>query len=228
MHSLIVVPARGGSKGIPKKNIYPVNGKPLLEYTLDVFEKANIDGRLVVSTDSDEIAEVARKYKSAIVLSRPEDISTDNASTESALIHALRCMEETYGDKFDTVITAQPTSPFRKAETIKRFVKQFFERYEDIDSQITLTETRSDFWVKDEKKNYMRLFPNAPRRRQERAPLYIENSMLYITKTQVLRQTNSVLGMRVGGFVIDDVEGLDINEMRDIELAEFYLRNGRY
>lgn len=167
MNSLIVVPAQGGSKGIHKKNIYPVNGKPLLEYTLEVFEKAEIDGRVVVSTDSEEIAEVAGKYKNVIVIPRPEEIATDKASTEAALIHALNYMQENYNEEYDTVITAQPTSPFRTVETIEKFVAEFQKKYQEIDAQITLTETRSDFWVRDADSNCTRLFPNAPRRRQE-------------------------------------------------------------
>ena len=225
MHSLIVVPARGGSKGIPKKNIYPLNGKPLLEYTLEAFLKAGVEGALAVSTDCDEIAQVARKYKDVIVIKRPDELSTDTASTETALLHALEVMERENHETFDAVITAQPTSPLRKPETIRRFVSEFEEQGRDFDSQLTFTETKSDMWVKDSDGRFVRLFPNAPRRRQERESLYVENSMLYITRVQTLKESGSVLGNRVRGFLIDDVEGLDINEWQDLALAEHYLIN---
>ena len=224
MRNLIVVPARGGSKGIPKKNIYPINGKPLLEYTLDVFVRAKLNGVIVVSTDSEEIAEVARKYEEVVVIKRPDELSVDNSRTEDALLHALDVIEESTGDVFDTIITAQPTSPLRTVETIQNFVNTFEDNYKKYDAQLTFTETKADMWRKDEQGQFMRLFPEAPRRRQERESLYVENSMLYITKVQALRDTQSVMGSKVGAFVIDEIEGLDINELNDIYLTEFYLK----
>ena len=95
MQKLIVIPARGGSKGIPGKNIYPINGKPLLEYTLEVIKKACLDNTdVVVSTDSDSIKKVVQKYIYIDIVDRPKDISGDNAKTEEALLHALSIMEE--------------------------------------------------------------------------------------------------------------------------------------
>ena len=95
MKYLIVIPARGGSKGISLKNIYPINGKPLLEYTLDVSLSANLkDTDIVVSTDSERIKAIARRYKDVFIVNRPTEISGDKASTEAALIHALNYMEK--------------------------------------------------------------------------------------------------------------------------------------
>ena len=95
---LIVIPARGGSKGIPKKNIYPINGKPLILYTIDVALKAELDGDIVVSTDSDEIANVVKNYTDSVeIIKRPDNISGDNASTESALLHAIDYMKDKHG-----------------------------------------------------------------------------------------------------------------------------------
>lgn len=224
MRSLTVIPARGGSKGIPYKNIYPVNGKPLILYTLEIFKKVKLDGDIVVSTDSNEIANAAMTVEGIHVIKRPVELASDTARTEDALIHALDFMRREYNRDYDVVITAQPTSPLRKVETIKAFIQEFEKKQEQYDAQMTLTETRTDYWKKNENGDCERLFPNAPRRRQEREPLYIENSMLYITKEKVLRETKSVLGTKVNGFLINEVEGLDINDWNDIELAEFYLK----
>ena len=92
---------------------------------------------------------------------------------------------------------------------------------------MTLSEDRSDFWVKKEDGSYGRLFPDAPRRRQERAPLFVENSAIYITKKESLIECNSVLGKKVNGYVIDASEGVDINELSDIMLAESLLLQER-
>lgn len=224
MINLIVVPARGGSKGIPKKNIYPINGKPLLEYTLDVFSQANIEGDMVVSTDSEDIVEVAQKYKNVFVVKRPDELAADNAGMEETLMHALSVMEKQTGKNYDTIITAQPTSPLRRATTIREFIREFEDYNGEYDAQLTFSETKTDFWIRNTNGELERLFPNASRRRQERNSLYIENSMLYITKVSALKTQNSVLGTRARGFIIDNIEGLDINEWNDIIMAEFYIQ----
>ena len=221
MKYLIVIPARGGSKGISLKNIYPINGKPLLEYTLDVSLSANLkDTDIVVSTDSERIKAIARRYKDVFIVNRPTEISGDKASTEAALIHALNYMEKSLNKNYDAVITLQATSPLRKVETLNNFVKYYEKNYPQYDALLSLNEDRSDFWHKTNSGEYERLFKNAPRRRQDRTPLYVENSAYYITDVSALRKTISVLGTAATGFVIDDYEAVDINEMIDIYITE--------
>jgi len=224
MKFLVVIPARGGSKGIPLKNIYPLNGKPLLLYTLEMISQVEYNGDAVVSTDSDKIKEAALSVPGIEVVDRPEEISGDKASTESALLHTLNVMEARKGCRYDAVVTLQATSPLRKPET----VKACFERYErdrdKYDALLTLTETRTDYWIKEEGGHYRRLYPDAPRRRQDREPIYIENSALYITDSRSLKETNSVLGHHVNGYVIPEREGVDINEPIDILIAEELLK----
>lgn len=225
MKKLIVIPARGGSKGIPKKNIYPVNGKPLLEYTLDVIQKAGLpDTDVAVSTDSEEIMAVASNYEGVFLISRPAEISGDMASTEDALIHAVDRLEKRSGKQYGAVLTLQATSPLRKAETLRAFTETFEQQYPAIDALVSLNENRSDFWIKTERGCFKRLYKDAPRRRQDRMPLFVENSAYYITETEALRKTHSVLGTRMDGFVISDVEAIDINEPMDLAIAESFLK----
>lgn len=223
MRYLVVIPARGGSKGIPHKNIYKIAGKPLLEYAIESMSGVVFEGNIVVSTDDVMIANVAEKYEEVIVVKRPDEISNDTAKTEAALIHALQYMEETYGKEYDAVVTLQPTSPLRTAETIQKFLENYEMNVEKFDALLTLSEDRSDFWIRKEDGSYGRLFPDAPRRRQEREPLYVENSAIYVTSKKSLLETNSVLGHCVNGFVIDVKEAVDINEFSDIALAESLL-----
>lgn len=221
MQYLIVIPARGGSKGIPGKNIYPINGKTLLEYTLDVAIKADlIDTDIAVSTDSDKIKAVAAKYKNIFVIDRPAEISGDKASTESALIHALEYMEERQNKNYNAVITLQATSPLRKAETLKKIIEDYEKNYPTYDALLSLNEDRADFWYEVGVGKYERLFKDAPRRRQERRALFVENSAYYITDVTALRRTGSILGTAVNGFVISEYEAVDINEMIDIYVAK--------
>lgn len=224
MKYLAVIPARGGSKGIPKKNIYPLLGKPLIEYSLDVIKKVSFDCDVAVSSDGDEILSVAGKYDGVILIKRPDEISGDRASTEDALIHAAQYMKAEYGREYDAIITLQATSPFRTSETIDAFIKNF-ESIPGFDAQLTLSKNTTDFWVENEDGTFGRLYPNAPRRRQERKPLYAEDSCLYVTKTEALFSCHSVLGSHCNGFVIEGREALDINEPIDLVLAEAMLRD---
>ena len=221
MQKLIVIPARGGSKGIPGKNIYPVDGKPLLGYTLEFIQKANIsDADVVVSTDSDEIKKVARQYEGITIIDRPENISGDTASTEAALLHALDYMGEMKNKEYDYVITLQATSPLREIDTLKKIIDEYERKYPEYDALLSLNENRSDFWHKTSIDSFEPLFKNASRRRQEREPLYVENSAYYITDVKALRATGSVLGTSVNGYLISDIEAVDINEMIDIYIVE--------
>lgn len=222
MKYLVVIPARGGSKGIPHKNIYKVAGKPLLSYAIEAMLEANVDCDIAVSTDDEAIADVARQYEKVIVIKRPDEISGDTAKTEDALIHAVQYMGE-QGKVYDAVVTLQATSPLRKPDTIRDFLDTFETKNAAYDAQLTLNENRSDFWVQHEDGSFGRLDPKAPRRRQERKPLYVENSCIYVTKTQALLDTRFVLGTNPAGYIIDEVEAVDINEWADIALAESYL-----
>lgn len=224
MKKLIVIPARGGSKGIPKKNIYPINGKPLLEYTLDVIQEARLEeADVVVSTDSNEIKAVAEKYRNVHIVDRPAEISGDTASTESALLHAMMVMESRKQTRYDAVLTLQATSPLRKVDTLKAFVEEYEKNYPVYDALLSLTESRSDFWIRKPVSGFERLYKDAPRRRQDRKPLYIENSAYYITDADVLKNGYSVLGTNANGFVISEVEAIDINEKIDLVIAQCFL-----
>jgi CMP-N-acetylneuraminic acid synthetase len=224
MNKLIVIPARGGSKGIPKKNIYPLKGKPLLAYTIEVVISAELDSAdVVVSTDSEEIKKVALNYSDIYVVDRPENLASDNASTEDALLHALDFMEHNLNKKYEAVLTLQPTSPFRKKETLRKFIKEYEDHADMYDALLSLSEDRTDFWITDDNGKFERLYRNAPRRRQERRPLYKENSAYYITNVKSLRETHSVLGNNANGFLISEIEGIDINEPDDLIIAEAFM-----
>ncbi|MCI9325969.1 MAG: acylneuraminate cytidylyltransferase family protein [Lachnospiraceae bacterium] len=226
MNKLIVIPARGGSKGIPKKNIYPLNGKPLLSYTLEMITKACLkDVDVVVSTDAEDIRRVALNNKNVFVIDRPTALASDKASTEDTLIHAIDIMQKKTEKKYEAVITLQPTSPLRKAETLEAFINEYEKVALKYDALVSFSEDRTDFWVLDAGGEFERLYPDAPRRRQERKPLYRENSAYYITNVNALFETHSVLGKKAGGFIISETEGIDINEFIDLKVAEAILND---
>ena len=125
-----VIPARGGSKGIPKKNIKDLNGEPLIAYTIKATNKAideSILDRCIVSTDNDEIATISRQYGADVPFMRPDYLGGDTVKSVDVILHALSFLEE-HGEHYDAVVTLQPTSPMRTAEDIIEGIRMFDER----------------------------------------------------------------------------------------------------
>ena len=221
---IVIVPARGGSKRVPLKNIAPLAGRPLLEYTLDAARDAGLLANLVVTTDSEAVASVAAEG-GARVVKRPSDMATDTASTEAALLHVLDVLAAE-GRSDTWVITLPPTSPFRTGATIRAFVQAAEDTPGDIDCLMSVTETYGDYWRRLPDGGFRRLFPEAPRRQQDREPLFEENSAIYVTRIDALRATGLILGRSVRAIPISPREALDINTPADFALAEALLAAG--
>jgi len=212
---LAVIPARGGSKAVPRKNIRPLAGRPLLHYTLDQVRGVPEIDRAVVSTDDAEIAAAARAGGGE-VLDRPAELSTDAAPTEWALLHALDTLE-VGGSVFDYVMVLEPTSPFRTPETIRRCMARIVES--GASSLMTVIETRANIG-RIEKGLFRPLVPGAPRRRQDRQPFYVESSTVYIARVGFLRQTGSLVADDWAAEPVAEAEAVDINTAQDFLVAE--------
>jgi CMP-N,N'-diacetyllegionaminic acid synthase len=216
-----VIPARGGSKRIPHKNIHPLGGRPLLSYTIEAALTAAL-GPCLVSTDDEDIGRVA-SANGARVIERPRALSGDEVSTELVVLHVLDLLQ-LEGVCTEWVMILPPTSPFRGADLIRRVADCVKEN--DVDCIMTVTETRADFWRGNDLGRLCRLFPDAPRRQQDRTPLYEENSAVYLSRVSALRKTRSVLGGRVRGIPISPLEALDVNTSWDLTLAETLISAG--
>lgn len=216
---IIVVPARGGSKRLPYKNIQPLSGKPLLSHTLEVIAAADLSCPVYVSTDDERIADIARAHNDVRVIMRPDALANDTVSTESVLMHVLDTVAAT-GINPLWVMTLPPTSPFRRPGTIRRFADAARTDPGSQDCLMSTTENRGDFWQLQPDGTLARLFPDAPRRQQERMPLFEENSAIYVTRVAALRETGFILGRRVHGLAIPAIEGFDINTADDMKIAE--------
>ncbi|MGC3976528.1 MAG: acylneuraminate cytidylyltransferase family protein [Nitrospira sp.] len=213
---------RGGDRNrFPLKNIRPLDGTPLLAFTIQAATQSTHLDRCVVSTDHPDIAQVAREY-GAEVIERPAELATDQAPTEWALLHVLEVLAKD-GYRPDYVVTLEPTSPLRTTRLIDRCIAEAV-RHPDCDGVMTVTETRKCYGrLQDGRFEY--LFPGQPRRRQEREPLYEESSTVYVTRTEVLERDRSVLGRTRYGVIVDDPrEAIDINEPLDFIVAEAVLR----
>jgi N-acylneuraminate cytidylyltransferase len=217
-----VVPARGGSKGVPRKNIRPLAGEPLIGHTLrTAMSVAEID-LLVVSTDDAEIAAVSSGYGVRVV-ERPARLASDEASTEGALIQVLEALEAE-GQLFDIILVLEPTSPFRSAGTIERAIAACAAG--PAASILAVRETRENIgFIRDG--CFRPVVPGAPRRRQERQPLYVESSTIYACRVDYLRRTGTLVAEDWGALVVQEVEAADINTEDDFQMVEFLMLKRR-
>ncbi len=215
---VIFIPARCGSKRVRMKNIKPLAGKPLIYYTIHAAQQADVTSAIYVSTDCEDIAAVAEAF-GAKVMMRPEKLARDDSSTESAMLHFLEQFEKG-GDAPEWIMTLPPTSPLRTAETIRNACEKAGTLDGNIDALFSVHPTREDFWVGDFPECISRLYPNAPRRQQDRTPMWIENSCLYLTRVAALERTGFILGKTNTGFEIPTEESFDINSEMDFFIAE--------
>ena len=161
---IIVIPARGGSKRLPRKNIRPLGGKPLLAYTIEAALEADIAAPVIVSTEDEEIAGISRKYGAEVMI-RPRELGADDSPTEAALLNVLDGKEKE-GVRPEWIMTLSPTSPFRSSQTIRMFRDAALGAGDGVDCYMSVSEDRRDFWRLEESGFLQRLFPAAPRRQQ--------------------------------------------------------------
>lgn len=224
MQSLVIIPARGGSKGIPHKNIKPLNGKPLIEYSIDVARQIVTDECICVSTDDTEIIKVVEEYGLKVPFVRPEYLATDTAGTYEVLLHALSFYEQR-GHCFDNIILLQSTSPFRKAE----YVKEAIALYNDnIDMVVSVKEVAANPYYncfEEDSHGYLHVSKGNGNlvRRQDAPKAWEYNGAIYIINPKSLK--NSPLGAfkkRIK-YVMDEIHSIDLDTMFDWKLAEFVL-----
>jgi len=216
---LTVIPARGSSKRVPGKNIALVGGIPLIVHTFRQLKKTPLVKSTYVSSESQPILNLAREHGFNSIL-RPSVHSSDASSTEDVLLHALN--ETNTNNSFDWILTLPPTSPFRKPETLVKAVELVSQDHFPYDCVMAFNENRADFWHMSNN-SLLRLFPNHPRRQQDRPPLYEENSAFYLTRISALIASRSVLGDQtcIYPLLIDKLEAFDINDEYDMTIASF-------
>jgi CMP-N,N'-diacetyllegionaminic acid synthase len=221
---LVVCPARGGSKGIPLKNLQPFLGVPLVARVGHlVAEIPDID-RAVVSTDSEEIAVVAKESGLEVPFYRPESLSGDRISDLEVLSHALVEMERLDGVNYDVVVMLQPTSPLRQAEHVMGTINMLIDG--DWDAVWTVSETDSknhplkQLTVKDGRLDYYDQAGKQIIARQQLVPVYHRNGVAYAIRRNCLLGQKSIKGERTGALVLEG-DLVSIDTYWDLELAEY-------
>jgi CMP-N-acetylneuraminic acid synthetase len=218
---LAIIPARGGSKGLPRKNIIDLAGKPLIAWTIEASLGSRYITKTIVSSDSDEILEVAKEFGS-YTLKRPEEFSTDISSSEVVVIHALENLKE----KFDYVVLLQPTSPLRDTNDINAA----FEKLLSLDATALISVCEYDNKIlkafKEDEFGYIEGISNNKypfMRRQDLPKTYMSNGAIYITKVDEFLKNNSFYTDKTVQYVMDDIKSSDIDTKEDLEKVERYI-----
>lgn len=232
---LAVIPARGGSVRVPKKNIKLLNGKPLIAYAIDAAKNSATVNRIIVSTDDDEIKEVSLEYGADVPFRRPPDISED-VPTEDVVLHAVEWLQANEAYYPDIVVCLEPPVPFRKPRHIDECVKAILDD-DSIDSAITVTSVRgmrpewmvrvtedkliepyTDYFTK--RGETLLKFPAS----QEFEPLYRTTGVVFSCRVSALRKYRSLVGTKCAAVEIDSTETFDLDYPEDFEMCEMIIK----
>ncbi|RQO67578.1 acylneuraminate cytidylyltransferase family protein [Pedobacter sp. KBW06] len=226
MKTLYIIPARGGSKGIPKKNIKLLAGKPLIQYSIDRVREVADESNICVSTDSDEIIEVVNNYNLEVPFKRPEYLSDDKSGTYEVLLHAL----DFYKQKnvfYDTVMIVQPTSPFRLRN---HFLEVLDLYHENLDMVVSVGKSHQNpyFTLFEENKDGLleKSKDGDYKTRQECPPVYFYNGSLYLINVNSLYQSPIHQFKRVRKYLMEEKYSVDIDTPLDWSICETMISQG--
>jgi len=222
MNILAVIPARGGSKGIPGKNLRTVAGKSLIEWSIAAAKQSNYQLRVVVSTDSEEITAVAQR-SGAEVIFRPPEISGDSASSESALLHALQVLGERDGYHPELLVFLQCTSPLTASEDIDGTIHLLLEKHAD--SALAVTPFHYFLWHEEDHGNWSGINHDKALRqlRQEREPQFVETGAVYVVRPAGFQIARHRFFGKTVAYVTPPERRWEIDDPIDLEIAEMLL-----
>ncbi len=225
-HSILcVIPARGGSKGLPGKNIKELSGKPLIAYSIEQAKGAKYVDRIIVSTENREIADIARRYGAEVPFMRPRKLATDDCSIIDVLLHAMDWMENKEKCKFDILALLHATAPLRTTEDIDNSIKLLVDKKADNVFSVTeahrnpyfnMVEVREDRTVRRVKKGSFVTRQSAPR-------VFDMNASIYVWWKDVLRKKKSVFLKKSQVYVMPRERSVDIDDYLDFRIAEMLL-----
>lgn len=222
---LAIIPARGGSKGLPEKNIYPINGKPLIAYTIDAALKSKYISTTVVSSENDAILKVSSNI-GADIIKRPAEFATDEASSESVIIDAIKQMGEK-GNKFDIIVLLQPTSPLRNERDIDAALELMISEKASAIISVVNIGTKPFKAYYQNKDGYLKGIhsdksPNM--RRQDLPDAFLANGAIYAISIKEFLNTNNLITAKTLPYIMSPNKSLDIDTIEDIHAIETYLK----
>ena len=228
MNILAVIPARGDSKSIPRKNIVKVNGKPLISYTISAALEVDCLTDIVVSTEDHEIAEISKELGAQVPFIRPLSLASDDAQSFPVIEHALQFMEKVRGFKYDAILMLQPTSPLRTSKHINDSIDLF--NSQKCDSVVSITSVGGNHPLRMKRfegnklVNYIDQGFWDMRPRQVLPDIYIRNGSIYMIRRDILIEKEQLIGKKCLGLVMSEEESVNIDSPLDLRLAELLLQ----
>jgi len=227
---LAIIPARGGSKGIPGKNMNLLGGKPLLEYTVEAARESKLLSRVILSSDDHAIINLAKSIGLEVPFLRPAHLATDSSGSLEVVQHALAFFEEK-GETFDAVCLLQPTTPFRESGSIDAAIQQFVDSgYDSLVSVREVPEEYNPHWVFEADETGCLHIATGEKelikRRQELPKAYFRDGSVYLTRTEVILKQYSLYGNRMGYIVSKGEPYVNLDTSEDWKQAEREIKNG--
>ena len=224
---LAIIPARGGSKGLPRKNIINFDGKPLIAWTIEASLNSKYITKTVVSSDDDEILNISKQHGSDTI-KRPSDLASDNATSASVVKHAIDYLSSN-GEEFDILILLQPTSPLRKDNDIDEMLKLLIEKESEFDSIISIGEVSEHPSIMKKIINnnivpYYRQLESKTRR-QDNTPAYFPYGVAYIAKCKSLLSEKTIYTARSTYYLIERFQCYEIDDIYDFLTIETIMKH---
>lgn len=233
MKILFLITARGGSKGIPGKNLRKIGGIPLVGFKAISAKRSRYCARLIISTDSPEIQEVARRYGVEVPFTRPAELATDTASSTDVILHAMLWIEDHTDERYDAVMLLEPSAPFARPSDYDNAVEIMVERDANVVVGMRAMEVNSVFvGPTDEQGRITQIIDQMQNmqavRRQDTQQEYTMNAALYLFKWKFFKEHKTIYKdrERTFGYVMDCYYSIEIDEMIDLHWAEFLVQNG--
>ena len=213
---IVVIPARGGSKGVPKKNIKSFLGKPLVQHSIDYAKQSRYVKEIIVTTDDKKIKNLSKELNVSVI-DRPESLSGDKATTESAIEHVIKS-KNIQDDSI--IVLLQPTSPIRPKKSLDKILEKFSN--ENFDSMLTLSPIHPLTWKINDKPECMYDYLNRPRRQDflDKDLIYDENGSVYVFKVKIFNKSINRLGGNIGFYIFDEEYGKQIDTPLDFKVLE--------
>ena len=223
---LAIIPARGGSKGIKDKNIYPLCGKPLIAYSIEAAKQSRYIDEILVSTDSEKIASVAKDFGASVPFLRPAELASDTSKSIDAILHAIGTLKNNK-QMFDVLVLLQPTSPLRSTEDIDGALEEFSRNsYKSLVSVSEVNDNPILIRTIDESGKLKRLLnTDSSVRRQDMKKYYRVNGSIYINLISEV-DVNTSFNDNIIPYIVPQERAIDIDEMKDLAVAKYYITKG--
>ncbi len=229
---LAIIPARSGSKGLPGKNIKELCGKPLIAWSIEVGLKSKYIDKVMVTTDSQEIANIAKKYGANVPFLRPSNLSSDTSATFSTLEHVINHYKNKLNQEFDYVILLEPTSPLREVEDIDNAIVCLLDSTADSIVGIAKTEDQNPaFLIEKDSKNFIQGYEDKGMtvlRRQDIKDVYFFEGTIYVSKTKTLLNKETFYHENTIGFEVPKYKSLEIDDIDDFVMVEAVMKYKGY